>query len=201
VKFMLEVEEMLHSEFVTVMDIAFTKELVKNALNFDDSQDSPAPFVQKDDPEPAPQPMQPPVMPSVSRPKETLSAPEVKKEEPKPNRKPAPAAINVKPVRLQSFDDESPIPENGEETDNFQLIMGVPLDITVEIGRTRMPVKNILEVRQGSIVELDRQAGDPVDVIVNGQLIAKGDVVIVDDNFGVRITEILSKRDLSKKIY
>ena len=201
VKFMLEVEDLLHSEFVTIMDVAFTKKLVRNALNFDGSQESPALEEQND---PAPLPVQHPITQTVSQPiQETLLAPEAKakREDTKPNKKPAPVAINVKPVRLQSFDDESPAPENGEEADNFQLIMGVPLDITVEIGRTKMPVKNILEVRQGSIIELDRQAGDPVDVIVNGQLIAKGDVVIVDDNFGVRITEILSKKDLSKKFY
>ena len=82
----------------------------------------------------------------------------------------------------------------------FNLILGVPLEVSVEIGRTKMSVKNVLDIRQGSIVELDRQAGDPVDVIVNGQLIARGDVVIVDDNFGVRIIEILSKSDITKNI-
>jgi len=72
--------------------------------------------------------------------------------------------------------------------------MGVPLEISVEIGKTRMSVKEILEIRQGSLIELDRQAGDPVDIMVNGQLIAKGDVVIIDDDFGVRVTEILSEK-------
>jgi flagellar motor switch protein FliN/FliY len=70
--------------------------------------------------------------------------------------------------------------------------MGVDLNVTVEIGRTRKQVKEILSLRQGSIVELDKQAGAPVDIMVNGKLIARGDVVVIDDNFGVRITEIVS---------
>ncbi|MCX7615015.1 MAG: flagellar motor switch protein FliN, partial [Clostridiales bacterium] len=73
------------------------------------------------------------------------------------------------------------------------------LEVSVEIGRTRLSVKEILDVRQGSLIELDRQTGDPVDVIVNGQLIAKGDVVIIDDNFGVRITEIVSEKEMIRK--
>ena len=73
--------------------------------------------------------------------------------------------------------------------------MDVPLEVTVEIGHARKQVKEILELRQGSIIELDKQAGDPVDIIVNGRLLARGDVVVVDDNFGVRITEIISNKD------
>ena len=78
--------------------------------------------------------------------------------------------------------------------------MDVPLDLSVEIGRTRMQVKNILDLRQGSIVELDKQAGDPVDIFVNGRIIAKGDVVIINDNFGMRITEIISSGSLTREI-
>ena len=77
----------------------------------------------------------------------------------------------------------------------------MPLEVSVEIGKTKMSVKNVLDVRPGSIVELDKQAGDPVDVIVNGQLIAKGDVVVIDDNFGVRIVEILNNKGLSGSLY
>lgn len=74
---------------------------------------------------------------------------------------------------------------------NLDLIMGVPLDISVEIGRTKQLVKDILELNKGSLVVLDKLAGEQVDIFVNGQCIAKGDVVVVEDNFGVRITEIL----------
>ena len=74
--------------------------------------------------------------------------------------------------------------------------MGIPLDVTVELGSTSKKVKEILEFQQGTIIELERQAGAPVDVIVNGHLIAKGDVVVIGDNFAVRITEIVKSRFL-----
>ena len=74
--------------------------------------------------------------------------------------------------------------------------MGVPLDVTVEIGSTTKKIKDILDFTQGTIIELERQAGAPVDVIVNGHLIAKGDVVVIDDNFAVRITEIIRSKFL-----
>ena len=84
----------------------------------------------------------------------------------------------------------------GEETEgdpdaNLDLLMGVPLELSVEIGRTRKLVRDILELNKGSLVVLDRIAGEPVDLYVNGECIARGDVVVVDDNFGIRITEIL----------
>lgn len=196
VKFMLDVENLLCSEFVTIMPIDFIKDLVKSALNFDDAEVTP-PKETKVSP-PVQQPVEQPAMP----PKEKVERIEkAEKDDYRSNTATAvkKESVNVKPVKMPSFDDDIAL-QDEEETDNFQLIMGVPLDVSVEIGRTKMSVKNILDVRQGSIVELDRQAGDPVDVIVNGQLIAKGDVVIVDDNFGVRITEILSKKGISKKL-
>ena len=78
---------------------------------------------------------------------------------------------------------------------NLDLVMNVPVVMTVELGRTRRKIKEILEFGQGTIVELDKQAGSQVDVIVNGQLIARGDVVVVDDNFSIRITEIIKTKD------
>lgn len=83
-----------------------------------------------------------------------------------------------------------------EQADNLELVMGVPLEVSVEIGRTQSLVKDILEYTKGTLVVLDRQAGDQVDLFVNGQCIARGDVVVVDDNFGIRITEILKRPEL-----
>ena len=100
--------------------------------------------------------------------------------------------VSVQPVKLTNFDNDYNQSNNNANQPNFNLLLGVPLEVTVEIGRTKKQVKEILEIRQGSIIELDKQASDPVDIMVNGQLIAKGDVVVIDDNFGVRITEILS---------
>jgi flagellar motor switch protein FliN/FliY len=77
----------------------------------------------------------------------------------------------------------------------MELILDIPLEVSVELGRVRMLIKDVLELSAGSIVELDRIAGEPVDVLVNGRLVAKGEVVVIEDNFGIRITEIVSPAD------
>ncbi len=103
-----------------------------------------------------------------------------------PSVKQEPKVINVKPMGSSLY-------EGAETPENLDLIMDVPLEISVEIGRTKKHVKEILGYNQGSLVVLDKLAGEQVDVFVNGQCIAKGDVVVVDDCFGVRITEVLKK--------
>jgi flagellar motor switch protein FliN/FliY len=106
-----------------------------------------------------------------------------------------PRVINVQPIQPQTLG--SAASQIGEEqAENLNLIMGVPLEISVEIGRTRKMVKDILEFTQGSLVVLDKLAGEQVDLFVNGQCVAKGDVVVVDDNFGIRITEIIKKSEI-----
>ncbi len=104
-----------------------------------------------------------------------------------------PQPVNVQNAQLNSFE-PAELNLTGGQKDNLQLLMGVPLDITVEIGSARRKVKDILEFTQGTIIELERQAGAPVDIVVNGNLIAKGDVVVIDDNFAVRITEIIKSK-------
>lgn len=79
-----------------------------------------------------------------------------------------------------------------EETHGLDILMDIPLDISVELGRTRLVVKEVVDLGVGSIVEIDKAAGEPVDVLVNGRLVARGEVVVIEDNFGVRITEILN---------
>lgn len=106
------------------------------------------------------------------------------------------SAVNVQAVQLQSFENYSNKDLNADQNDNLKLLMGVPLNVTVEIGSTTKKVKEVLDFAQGTIIELERQAGAPVDVIVNGHLIAKGDVVVIDDNFAVRITEIIKSKFL-----
>ncbi|MBR4111528.1 MAG: flagellar motor switch phosphatase FliY [Ruminiclostridium sp.] len=106
---------------------------------------------------------------------------------------PAPQPMNVQNAQLHSF--ESPeLNLSGSQKDNLQLLMDVPLKISVELGSAKRKVRDILEFTQGTIIELERQAGAPVDIIVNGNLIAKGDVVVIDDNFAVRITEIIKSK-------
>lgn len=82
-----------------------------------------------------------------------------------------------------------------QETKNIGLLMDVMMEVTVELGRTRQPIKDILSIGEGTIIELDKLAGEPVDILVNHNRIAKGEVVVIDENFGVRITEILSSSD------
>jgi flagellar motor switch protein FliN/FliY len=105
---------------------------------------------------------------------------------------PAAAPVNVQPAQFQPFD------QGAEEFDrkNMSLLMDVPLQVTVELGRTTKRIREILEFGQGSILELDKLAGEPVDILVNGKAVAKGEVVVIDESFGVRITDILhpSKR-------
>ncbi len=107
-----------------------------------------------------------------------------------------PQQPNIQPVQLQNFASYNNATLNKEQNDNLKLLMGVPLNVSVEIGSTTKKVKEILEFTQGSIIELERQAGAPVDIIVNGNLIARGDVVVIDDNFAVRITEIIRSKFL-----
>jgi len=81
--------------------------------------------------------------------------------------------------------------ETGQGTD-IDLIMDVPVQMTVELGRTRLTIKNLLQLGQGSVVELDGLAGEPMDIFVNGYLIAQGEVVVVDDKYGIRLTDIIT---------
>ena len=106
-----------------------------------------------------------------------------KSPEPKMIHVQTPSQLNLKP--------DSDIVLESEQEENMELIMGVPLEISVEIGRTKKYVKDILDFTKGSLVVLDKLAGEQVDLYVNGQCIAKGDVVVVEDNFGIRITEIM----------
>ena len=88
----------------------------------------------------------------------------------------------------------------GHSSTNIDMLMDVSLLVTVELGRTRMTLRQVLDLQNGSVVELDRLAGDPVDIFVNERLIAKGEVVVVDDKFGVRINELVgSSGDLPEK--
>ena len=82
-----------------------------------------------------------------------------------------------------------------DESHGLDILMDIPLDISVELGRTRLVVKEVVDLGVGSIVEIDKAAGEPVDIMVNGRLVARGEVVVIEDNFGVRITEILNPRE------
>jgi len=118
---------------------------------------------------------------------------------PQPAPAPAPAepkVIKAQPARMQELGEEARL--NQEQKQNLDLIMSVSLEVAVEIGRTRRKIQDIIAFSKGSLVVLDKLAGDQVDLLVNGQCIARGDVVVIDDNFGIRITEILDKPDINE---
>ena len=96
--------------------------------------------------------------------------------------------VNVQPAQFQNFsNDFGALPSS----ENIGLIMDVPLEVTVELGRTTKSISDILDFSPGTIIELDRIAGEPIDVLVNGKFVAKGEVVVIEESFGVRVTEII----------
>ena len=113
---------------------------------------------------------------------------------PAPQASPDPKVINTQQPTMPQLAGLDQLGE--EQAQNLDLIMGVPLEVTVEIGRTRKKVQDILSFAKGSLVILDKLAGDQVDLFVNGKCIARGEVVVIDDNFGIRIGEILRKPEL-----
>ncbi|MEK4058968.1 MULTISPECIES: flagellar motor switch phosphatase FliY [Paenibacillus] len=105
--------------------------------------------------------------------------------------------VNVQPVQFANL---SAGAFGNIDENNLNLLMDIPLRVTVELGRTQKQIKDILEMSQGSIIELDKLAGEPVDILVNNKLIAKGEVVVIDENFGVRVTDIVSQWDRIQKL-
>lgn len=110
------------------------------------------------------------------------------------------APVNHRPVQsveFTTFDDDA---NSHLPTQNIDLLMDIPLHVTVELGQTRKTIKEVLEMGPGSIIELDKLAGEPVDILINQKRIAKGEVVVIEENFGVRITEIINQRDRLRKL-
>ena len=93
------------------------------------------------------------------------------------------------------------VDESMPETDvNLEVVLDIPVNISMEIGRTKISIRNLLQLNQGSVVELDRLAGEPMDVMVNGTLIARGEVVVINEKFGIRLTDIISPAERVKKL-
>lgn len=118
---------------------------------------------------------------------------------------PAPASNEVvsevapEQVSTPSFANFTPTMGAGPGND-INMILDIPVQLTVELGRTRIPIKNILQLAQGSVVELDALAGEPMDVLVNGYLIAQGEVVVVNDKFGIRLTDIVTPSERMRRL-
>ena len=95
--------------------------------------------------------------------------------------------------------DEPALPA-GSATPDLEAVMNIPVTVSMEIGRTQISIRNLLQLNQGSVVELDRLAGEPLDVLVNGTLIAHGEVVVVNEKFGIRLTDVISAQERVKKL-
>jgi flagellar motor switch protein FliN len=89
---------------------------------------------------------------------------------------------------------------NEDESRKLETILDIPVNISMEVGRSKISIRNLLQLNQGSVVELDRVAGEPLDVLVNGTLIAHGEVVVVNDKFGIRLTDVISQIERIKKL-
>lgn len=180
VAFRLQVGDLIDSELVQLMSLSAAQNQVSrlmNAMEDDASQIASAFETQSTQtvaPPPPPQPMPAPA---------AFSAP--------PQAAPPPQApVTVQPVQFASFDETHSA--YGESNKNLDLLMDIGITLTVELGRTEIPIKKALELTRGSVIELNKAAGEPVELYANGKLIAKGEVVVIEDNFGLRITNIVS---------
>lgn len=104
----------------------------------------------------------------------------------------------AQPAQMQELRDDGVGP--GSEDVNMDVILDIPVTISMEIGRTKINIRNLLQLNQGSVVELDRLAGEPLDVMVNGTLIAHGEVVVVNEKYGIRLTDVISPAERVKKL-
>ncbi len=187
VEFNMEIEGLVNTNLYQIMDLNFLKEVTKLMFamggNSDTSSSKKSSSTKmKSEPQ-----MQQPMYGGWQQPPQMQQPMQGGWQQP---------PINVQPVQFASFG------ENNFQNmpSNIDLIMDVPLQVTVELGRTKMQIKEILDLGAGSIVELDKLAGEPVDVRVNGKLIAKGEVVVIDESFGVRITDIVSQMERLNKV-
>lgn len=206
VSFELFIEGSVQSQFINVMPVSLAKDIISNFLKGADVVEHEAGAVNEQQVEYAVKGNKQEIYeedddeedeyeyeekPYVERVPVKSSMP--KKIKP---RKKEQQPVSVRAMALEEIEGEDMLSD--EQMSNLELILSVPLEISVEIGRTKRQIKDILEFAQGTIIELDKQAGALVDIIVNGQLIAKGEVVVVNDNFGVRIVEIAKKDELIK---
>lgn len=200
IKFNLSIDGLVESEFISAMDPPLAKEIVKRSLGASEVQAEPelpaepnpaaAPAVPSE-PAPAAQPVQEaPAAPQQMTPQPSAYTAPAETRSPAVEQTPK-QQVHAAPYTYKPLGGEKTAAELGIDDNNLELIMSVPIQITVELGKTKKKIKDIAELTVGNIVELNRQAGDQVDVVANGRLIAKGDVVVVDDNYSVRITEII----------
>lgn len=191
VSFKMQIGELINSEIMQMFPASFAKDMYEGFRAVTESDLSggggqtaaPEPQPQASAPQASPQPQQPQMgaAPQANMMNNAYAQPmDYGVQQP----------VGVQPAQFQQFAPMNPI--MGPE--NIDLIMDVPLEVTVELGRASRSIKEILEFSPGTIIELNKLAGEPVDVLVNGKLIAKGEVVVIEESFGIRVTEILNKQ-------
>lgn len=178
ISFSMMVDDLIDSEIMLLLPASFAKEML--ALLYGESRSSAT------------------ISEPLASPSEPVRQPPREARPSAPPQESASTAVPVQPVQFAPLQSETGREEVSPR--NLNLLLDIPLELRVELGRTSKTVKEVLELAPGSIFELDRVAGEPVDIFVNGKLIAKGEVVVIDENFGVRITDILSVIDRVSKL-
>lgn len=110
------------------------------------------------------------------------------------------AASNVRTAPMEEFDEVDMATQGSGPPPDLDVILDIPVSISMEVGNTQIPIRNLLQLNQGSVIELDRLAGEPLDVLVNGTLIAHGEVVMVNEKFGIRLTDVISPGERIKRL-
>jgi flagellar motor switch protein FliN/FliY len=191
VSFKMEIGSLINSEIMQMYSIDFAKSIYEKFISMTDEQSSaPAPQpAPKAAPQPAPQPQ--PQMQNQGMFADTFGAPSGMYAQPTqavPFQAPPVQNVNIAPVQFQPFMEmNNPL----LKTENIDLLLDVPLEVTAELGRTSKSIKEILEFSPGTIIELNRLAGEPIDVLVNGKYVAKGEVVVIEETFGIKVTEVI----------
>ena len=191
VSFTMQIGDLVDSQIMQLYPFDFARDLYQKfigdaGLGQEEAQPEPAPAAQ---PQSTPDPMAGVNMNSAAQamPQQSQMQPDMAQQVmQQPYMMPAPN-VNVQPAQFQPFNaGVSPLMQQ----ENIDLIMDVPLEVTVELGRSNKSIKEILDFSPGTIIELNKLAGEPVDVLVNGKFVAKGEVVVIEENFGIRITEL-----------
>lgn len=198
VSFRMEIGNLIDSELIQMYPIEFAKSLYKKFINDEAAASEPAPVSPTPEPKTAPQPA--PVPQQAAAPMQDsnrmtmgqmqgmMPQEMVQPSYAMPYAMPPVQDVNIAPAQFQAF---QPVQSPLLQTENIDLLLDVPLEVTVELGRTSKSIKEILDFAPGTIVELNRLAGEPIDVLVNGKYVAKGEVVVIEEAFGIRVTEVI----------
>ncbi|MFJ8459836.1 flagellar motor switch phosphatase FliY [Lysinibacillus xylanilyticus] len=199
VSFRLKIGNLIDSNLMQLLPLKFSQNIVKSLLGETESIEEPvaatiapeAPVASLVQPQ-APVTSAPPAPPVYQQQAAPVQQPMYQEQQQIPHATRPVQPVNVQQAQFASFDSNV---ISQPEARNLNMLLDIPLQVTVELGRTKRSVKEILELSSGSIIELDKLAGEPVDILVNSRLIAKGEVVVIDENFGVRITDVLSQAE------